>query len=339
MATPHTGDIRVGVIGAGIMGADHARQLRAWVPGAVPAMIADIDAVRAATVADELGARSTDDAEALIADPGVDAILIASHDSTHADLCRAAVRANKPVLCEKPLAPSLAESAELLRDVGDGAGLISLGFMRRFDPGYVELKRTVHSGEVGLPLVLHCVSRGVTSGPGATSESSVTGSSIHDLDIVPWLLDSPVVEAAWLAGRQSRENTTLQDPQVILLRTADGVLTTVETYLNARYGYDVRCEAVCETGTVSVAEPSPVVTDRSLSRGIVYAADWRPRFAEAYRRELTAWIGAVATGAQNTALATARDGLVASAVAEAVITSMHSGGAFVPVSVPTITES
>jgi myo-inositol 2-dehydrogenase/D-chiro-inositol 1-dehydrogenase len=144
--------------------------------------------------------------------------------------------------------------------------------------------------------------------------------------VVPWLLRSPVVEVAWIAPRcSSRVHAGLQDPQLIHLRTADGVLSTCETFLNARYGYDVRCEVVGETGAMSLTEPARVRLDAELRHGIGYAADWRPRFADAYRIELQAWVDAVAGGAP-TPLATARDGVAASAVAEAVIASMHADG-------------
>ena len=327
--------VRVGVIGAGVMGADHARILHRFVSGASVSAVADVDLGRARAVVTTVpSAIAISDAMALIEDSTVDAVLVASHDSTHTTLINACVAAGKPVLCEKPLAPSLVEGANLIRAIGaEGEQLVSLGFMRRFDPGYVELKSSTHHGDLGKPLVLHCISRGVSSGPGATSASSVTGSSIHDFDVVPWLLGSPVVEVAWFAPRQSGNTTELQDPQVILLRTADGVLTTIETYLNARYGYDVRCEVVGEIGVASLAEPVRTVADRQLTRSQTYAADWRPRFAEAYRLELQAWVDALNAGTPSP-LATARDGLAASAVADAVITSMHGGGGFVPVPNP-----
>jgi myo-inositol 2-dehydrogenase/D-chiro-inositol 1-dehydrogenase len=93
------------------------------------------------------------------------------------------------------------------------------------------------------------------------------------------------------------------------------------------------CEVVGETGTVGLTEPARVVVESALTRALGYAADWRPRFADAYRPELQAWVDAVATGAQSP-LATARDGVAASAVAEAVITSMHEGGLVVKVEIP-----
>ncbi|MCW2811708.1 MAG: idh, partial [Friedmanniella sp.] len=160
-------------------------------------------------------------------------------------------------------------------------------------------------------------------------------SAIHDLDIVPWLLGSPVTEVSWHAPRSSPAAPGFQDPQLILLRTADGVLSTVEIFLNARYGYDVRCEVVGESGTVSLARPVRLTTDSALRHSTPYAADWRPRFADAYRLELQTWVDSLG-GRPPGVLATAYDGLVASAVADAVITSMHTGGATTPVRVPAV---
>jgi myo-inositol 2-dehydrogenase / D-chiro-inositol 1-dehydrogenase len=331
--------VRVGVIGTGIMGADHIGTLHRLVTGAAVTMVADADVGRAREVAAAVpGARVTGDGTALIGDPAVDAVVVASPDPTHADLVVAAVAAGKPVLCEKPLAPTLAECrrvvrAELAAVGAGGPPLVSVGFMRRFDPGYLELKAALGGGACGTPLLLHCVSRGVSSGPGSTSESSVTGSAIHELDTVPWLLDAPVVEVSWHAPRTSGAVPGLQDPQLLLLRTADGALTTVEVFLNARYGYDIRCEVVGDRGTVALTNPARLVADSDRRRATGYPADWRPRFADAYRAELQAWVDAVAAG-RASPLATAHDGLLAAAVAEAVIASMHDGGRAVAVEPP-----
>ncbi|WP_367325577.1 Gfo/Idh/MocA family oxidoreductase [Streptomyces sp. HUAS ZL42] len=329
--------VRIGVIGAGNMGADHANTLHRHVSGAVVTMVADIDEERAAAVAGALtDARATGDPYAVISDPEVDAVVIASHDSTHADLSVAAVRAEKPMLCEKPLAPTLDECVRVVRaERQAGAGLISLGFMRRFDPAYVELKEALAAGVCGAPLLLRCVSRGVSSAPGATDELSITGSAIHEFDIVPWLLDSPITEVSWHAPRSTTVVTGLQDPQLILLRTADGALTTVEVFLNAGYGYDIRCEVAGERGALALTNPARLVTDSARARSLAHPADWRPRFADAYRLELQAWIDAVAMGSPSP-LATAHDGLVAGAVADAVIASMKSEGRTVAVQVPEV---
>ncbi|MBB3039464.1 Gfo/Idh/MocA family oxidoreductase [Hoyosella altamirensis] len=317
--------IRVGVIGLGNMGADHTRTLHRFVSGATVTRVADINAERAAEIAAEIPTASiAPDGQTLIEDPDVDAVVIASHDATHAPLTLACLEASKPVLCEKPLAPTLESAAEVVAHE-NGRGLISLGFMRRFDPGYVELKAGIEN-----PLVVHTRSRGVRSGPGADSATSITGSAIHDFDTIAWLLDSPITEVSWHAGKQSSHVNGLNDPQLMLVRTEDGVLSTVETYLNARFGYDIRCEVVCETHVVRLAEPVRTVVDAARQQSTRYAPDWRPRFADAYRLQLQAWVDAVAAG-EPSPLANAHDGLVASAVADAAVASMQSGGDFVHV--------
>ena len=158
-------------------------------------MVADVDLGRAreAVAAELPGARATDDAFALIADPDVDAVVIASHDSTHAELVVAAVRAGKPVLCEKPLAPTLAEgrAGRCAERRGAGDGVAALAGVHA--PVRPRLRRAARrrstTGAIGAPVLVHCISRGVTLGARAPpTKSSITGSAIHEFDVVPWLL-------------------------------------------------------------------------------------------------------------------------------------------------------
>ena len=201
--------IRVGVVGVGVMGADHARKLARMVSGAHLVAVSDFDAGAAGAVAAELGARVCRDGVELIDDDEVDAVVIATRDDTHADLVRAALRVGKPVMCEKPLAPTVDECRDVVAAQAAQAALarevdlVTVGFMRRFDPPYTALRDRVRGGELGAPLVAHCVSRTVQTYPGGDSASSITQSAIHELDIVPWLLDSPIVEVSWQHGRSS----------------------------------------------------------------------------------------------------------------------------------------
>lgn len=326
-------DVRVGVIGVGNMGAEHVKILHRLVPRATVTMVAGPDQDRARGVAAAVGARATSDSYALIADPRVDAIVIASPDASHAGLAVAAIRAGKPVMCEKPLAPTVDECLRVVRaEQRAGQPLVSLGFMRRFDPAYVALRTELAAGSCGNPLMVRCASRTVSFDPAASRQNSITGSAVHDFDIVPWLLASPVTEVAWHAPRVSAV-ASFQDPQLILLHTERGVLAVVELFLNARYGYDIRCEVVGDAGAVSIARPGLLVTDAARAESTAFPADWRSRFADAYRLELHAWIDAVVAGGQPT-LATARDGLTAAVVAQAVITSMNDGGRTVTVRPP-----
>jgi myo-inositol 2-dehydrogenase / D-chiro-inositol 1-dehydrogenase len=125
------------------------------------------------------------------------------------------------------LVPTLIEAEQVVGQIGpSGEALLSLGFMRRFDPSYDELRVAIDRGRIGAPVLMHNVSRGVSSGPNVTSESSIVGATIHEFEIVPWLLRSPIVEVSWTAPRCPSRVTGMQDPQLIHLRTADGVLST-----------------------------------------------------------------------------------------------------------------
>ena len=323
--------VRVGVVGAGNMGADHVRNLAGQISRSQVSWIADVDAERAESVASTVpGARATSDPQQLIEQADVDAVVIASHDDTHARLVMACQQAGKPVLCEKPLAPSVEDVRAIAG--APGADLVSVGFMRRFDPGYAELRASLRSGSLGAPLVVHCASRNTVSYPGGDSATTITNSAIHELDILPWLLGSPVAEVSWHAPRRSsRAGGERHDPQLMLLRMADGVLVTLEVFLNATYGYSVQCEVVCEDGVVSLCEPALTVTDADRRHSRMHPYDWRPRFAEAYRLELQAWVDALDLGAPSP-LASAAESVTAALVAQALIDAIDAGGAWVPVS-------
>ncbi len=333
--------INVGVIGTGNMGAHHAMTLHRYVNGAVVTMLYDADRGRAGELSRAIpGSVVASGAMALVEDRRTDALIIASPDDTHAELVRAALAAGKPVMCEKPLAPSLAECVQVVRAeqaaVADGRRpLISLGFMRRFDPGYVAVKESVGRRELGAPLVLHCESRGVTSGPGTTTASAVIGSAVHELDVVSWLLDEPIVSVAWHRPRASVNAEGFQDPQLLVLRTARDVLAIVELFLNARYGYEVRCEVVCETGTLALNYARPSVANATQMHYLSHPLDWRERFADAYRLELQAWARSIAHGCRSP-LAGAVDATRAAAVADAVIASIGRGAGETAVEYPQI---
>lgn len=325
--------VRIGVIGTGVMGAEHARVLQGSVSGATVTAVADTAYVRAKAVAAETGARSFQSAEELIASPFVDAVLIASHDTTHAAQVKACLGEGKPVLCEKPLAPTVAECQDLVSLEASsvmGNPLISVGFMRRFHPAYRDLKTQLREGIVGQPLMMLSSHRNVRSYPGGDSASTITNSGIHEIDITAWLLDSPIDSVSWHAPKNTSLDGSRQDPQVFHLRTADGVLTIVDVFVNARYGYDVRCEVVGETGSLELARPQQTMVNQGLGRSRSFAEDWRPVFADAYRLQSQAWVDSLASGTPSP-LASARDALNATRVAEALVQSMNTGGAIVAV--------
>ncbi len=304
--------VGVGVIGAGMMGANHVRTLTGAVERAHVAAVSDADPARAAVAArDGEGTRVIDDPHALIADAAVDAVIVASFDTTHEEFVLACLAAGKPVLCEKPLATSADACLRVVEaELAVGRRLVHLGFMRRYDPAYCAVKERLDGGGMGEVLLIHCAHRNASSPPGFTSEMLITSSAVHEIDIVRWLLGEEIVGATVRAARPTSQAANgLRDPQLVLLETAGGVLVDVEVFVNAGYGYDIRCEVVGETGTVHLGEQ--------------VEPDFRARFATAYRRELEAWVGAVTNGPGRGP--SAWDGYVANAVADACLESLASG--------------
>lgn len=316
--------VRVGVIGTGMMGADHVATLARHVPGTRVTALSDPDRDRAEAVAagsGVAGVTTFDDAAGLIASPDVDAVLIASPDDTHEDLVVACIDAGKPVLCEKPLAATAAGCLRVVeREVSAGRRLVQLGYMRRFDPAYRELKRALDTGQVGRALLLHCVHRNASALPYFTSAMPILNSAVHEIDIARWLLATEITRVSVFTPRSTGSATAeLIDPRLLILETAAGVTVDVEVFVNARYGYDVRCELVGETGTISLAPPAKTTLRQNGIEGVPVSDDFRTRFADAYREQLRAWVEAVAT--KDPAGPSAWDGYAASRTAEACLTA------------------
>ena len=337
-------DLRVGIIGTGVMGTDHARNLARGVRGAALTAIADADAARANALAQEVGgAIIYPSGEEMIASGQVDAVIIAVPDPFHAPLTRACLDAGLPVLCEKPLAPTAVEAVDVVRaHRALERPLLTVGFMRRFDPGYRAMRARLASGVDGALLMTHSVHRNVEAYPGQDSSATVTNSAVHEIDILPWLSGHNIVEVQWICGRASSLISERHDPQLLLLRDSAGVLHTVELQVHARYGYDVRCELVCERAGVelpsvpALVEADQLVVSSDLARTSAYPADWRPRFAVAYRAELSAWVDAALRGSLPEDAATAEDALRTTVVAEALVHSMNEDGR--SVSVPALDD-
>jgi myo-inositol 2-dehydrogenase/D-chiro-inositol 1-dehydrogenase len=311
----------MGIVGVGIMGADHARTLVSQVPGATLQALYDADIARAKTLAAETGtAAIASDPTALINDPSVDAIIIASPDATHAPLTIACLAAKKPVLCEKPLAPTTRDALEVVAaETRLGKQLVQIGYMRRFDPSYVELKEKLGSGQLGKALIFHCVHRNVSAPDWFDSKMAIGNSAVHEFDIARWVLDTELASVQVFKPKPAVADSS-GAPVFLVLESATGQLVNIEVFNNATYGYDVRGEVVCEKGTVSLRGPLRTETSLAFAQSTTYPADWRPWFADAYRLQLQAWIKSIQNG--TSAGASAWDGYVAGAVAEAGVASL-----------------
>jgi myo-inositol 2-dehydrogenase/D-chiro-inositol 1-dehydrogenase len=314
--------LRLGLIGAGIMGADHARIFAEEVPGISLRSICDADAARAKSVADTTGALSiVTDPLALIHNPSVDAVVIAAPDQFHAALTLACIAAGKPVLCEKPLSQDVNEClAVLAAEEKHGARLVQIGFMRRFDPSYTEIKSLLTRGDLGKALIFHCFHRNVAPAYDFRPEMAICNSAPHEFDVARWMLDSDIKTISVFRPQNGGDTA----PVFMVLETVAGQLVNIEVNISAIYGYDVRGELVGEKGTAFLRAPVNADINLGLQQINTYPADWRPRFVDAYRQQNRAWVKSINTGKPNIG-ANAWDGYCSTIVAAAGVEALHSG--------------
>jgi len=318
-----TGIVRIGVVGAGAMGAAHVETLSRWVPGAEVVAVYDVDLDRAKTVAGEVGAEAASSAEALIRDDSVDAVLVAAPDPLHEELALSCLEAGKPTLLEKPIATSVEGARRVVEaEIAGGRRLLQLGFMRRFDPAYVALRDTVLGGGIGRVRAVHCVHRNQAAHPSATSDGVLVNSAIHEFDCVPWLVDDAVRAVSVFAPDEG--DSGFRDLQVIVLEMAGGTIVTVEVFVNAGYGYDIHTEVTGSEGTVSLTPPYGLGFRRDGADGRQVGNDFVARFEDAYRVELAAWVDSIQSG--RPVAPSAWDGYRANLVAATAVESLHSGG-------------
>jgi myo-inositol 2-dehydrogenase/D-chiro-inositol 1-dehydrogenase len=317
--------LKVGVIGTGNIGADHVRRLASRVSGVRVTAVFDVATERAAQVAEGVGAEAHRSWTALVDDPNVEAIVIASPGPLHAEQVLACVEAGKPVLCEKPLATTGEDCLKVIEaEVAFGRRLVQVGFMRRYDRAYRVVKGAIEDGSIGEPLLAHMVHRNASVPDSFSSDMAMTDSVIHEIDTLRWLFGQEVVATTVVASRPSPQAAAgLRDPQLVLFELADGAVVDVEVFVNCQYGYDVRCEIVGSTGTVSMDNPST----NSLRRGGALIesvpADWRVRFETAYLDELQQWVDALA--ADVVTGPSAWDGYAAAVVANCAVQALADG--------------
>ena len=337
--------LRVGVVGVGVMGADHVQRLATRIAGAELVAIADPDTVRTEAIVADLGTYGYPGVQVfadpleLIADDGVDAVILASPGGVHREQLLACLDHGKPVLCEKPLTMDSASSLEVVEaERAGGRPLIQVGFMRRFDPEYAQLKRHLDAGTWGRTLLLHQTHRNLeVPNPDFRSEMIVRDSLVHEVDCARWLLGGEIASIQVISpAPTSHASDGVVDPQVSIFRMASGVVVTNEVFVNSRTGYEVRCEAVAETGSAIIGRPGAGIYTTSAdahggdgSWGGRIVPDYRERFARAYDLEVQAWVDATRRG--EVVGPTSWDGYVSTLVCSAGMESLASGGDPVPV--------
>lgn len=325
--------LKVGIIGVGAMGTQHFRRLKEAISNVEVVAVSDVNAAHAQSLIEPYeSTRFIGDPHALIQAEDVDAIVIASSSPTHEAYCLAALALQKPVFCEKPLSVS-SEGAKKVVDaeIQGGKKLIQLGFNRRFDPAFQQLKQIMASGEMGAPLIAHCSHRAAEIQDWYSTTMAVTETAVHEIDIMSWLMDDYFVSAQVILPRETRNSSAiLHDPQVVLLRTATGMLVIDEIFVNCQYGYDIQCEIVAENGTARLPDPAKVLLRRQNQSSYQITSDGLAHFEDSYNKEFQAWVNACSSGVFSGG-PTAWDGYKVAVVTDACLEAQKTG-AIVPIS-------
>ncbi|GGN78908.1 myo-inositol 2-dehydrogenase [Streptomyces albiflavescens] len=324
--------LAVGLIGAGRMGSFHAETLAHRLPGVRLAAVADPAPGAVERLAAPLGCATAYTAIVdLLADPRIEAVVIATPARTHADLVEAAARAGKAVYCEKPMAVTLAEADRAVSAARDAGVALQVGFNRRYDPGFRAAHDKVVAGAVGTPQLL----RSLTRDPKLADPAPIPPWTIfletlvHDFDTLRYLNPgADPVEVFAMADalvRPDFKDRGLLDTAVVTIRFDNGALATAEANFQAVYGYDVRGEVFGSEGMLTLGDIRRTHLTSYGSGGITaecvgYDQDL---FRDAYVAELADFTDRVRTG--RAPAVTGEDARAALSIALAAIQSVTVG--------------
>ena len=327
--------VNIGVIGTGAIGRDHARRINQVLAGGRIVALSDVNRASAEAVRADIvpGATVYATGQELIASPEVDAVLVTSWGATHEEYVLAAIAAGKPCFCEKPLATT-AEGAKRIVDAEVAAGrrLVQVGFMRRYDAGYVALKEAVQK-HTGAPIMVHAAHRNPTVPEAYTTPMAIHDTLIHEIDVFRWLLEDDYTEARVTFPRAcARTHAKLRDPQIVTLKTVKGVVIDTEIFVNCHYGYDIQCEVVGEDGIARLPEPMAIQMRLGAKLQNDILTDWKDRFVASYDVELQDFLKAAAAGTATGP--TSWDGYMAAVTSDACVAAQEREGEAVAITYP-----
>jgi len=322
--------LKVALLGAGRIGQVHARTMMANADTQLVA-VADVvtEAADALAKTYDINSVSVDDA---LNDPNIDAVLIATSTDTHSDLIEIATKNGKAVLCEKPIDLSLERAIECQRQTEKNKQPIMIGFNRRFDPNFSNLKSRFDNGEIGKGELLSITS--FDPAPPPISYVKVSGGlyrdmMIHDIDIACWLFGGTPAKINAVGSSIIDEEIGKAgdvDTAIATLAWADGRLATIKNSRRAAYGYDQRIELLGSEGLIGAKNVLENTVETITSIGATTAKPehfFLERYARAYEIEWQEFVSALSD--KRPMPATLQDGINALAVAEAATLSSSTG--------------
>ena len=322
--------LKVGLLGAGRIAGVHATAISGH-PDSTLVAVSDYVAANAEKLATQYGcdAHTT---EEIIADPKIDAVLIATSTDTHSDLIEVAAAAGKAVLCEKPVDLSLDRARACQSNIAGHDQPVMIGFNRRFDPNFGALKAALDAGEIGKAEILSITS--FDPAPPPVAYIKVSGGlfrdmMIHDFDMANFIMGTAPL--AVMATASSIVDPAIGeagdvDTAVVTLTYADGRIAVIKNSRRAVYGYDQRVELLGSEGLLQAHNTLENTVVKSTSAGVIGAKPtyfFLERYMPAYAAEWAAFVAAVTE--KNAMPVTLDDGVAALAMAEAATRSAKTG--------------
>lgn len=319
-------ELRIAVVGAGMMGADHVTRITERIVGARVSAIVEPDEARGKAAAEHApGAQSFTNIEDAIAADAMDAVIIATPGQFHEPVLLPAIEAELPILCEKPLTMSAEASLRIVEaEIAGGKQLIQVGFMRRFDQGYMDLRELIVSGKAGDLLAMNCAHRNPAVPDTYTNTMLIEDSVVHEIDVVRFLTDSPI---ASIEVKHPKRNTLspehLNEPIFVLLYTQSGVLANVEMNVSVQFGYQVKTEAIFQKGIAEIGRTAGLNLWLDSTLSTAENVSFKTRFAAAYDSQIQRWVNATKLGKIDGP--SAWDGYLASAAVTAGVEALTTG--------------
>src|SRR2546430_5352029 len=295
--------LKIGLIGAGRIGLQHAEHLTSRIPSADLVMVADAYEEAARLCADRCAIPfATRDYHAILDHPDIQAVVICSSTDTHARIIEEAAQAGKHIFCEKPIALDLPSIDRALNVVERNGVKLQIGFNRRFDANYRRVRQAVEQGEIGQPHLLHLVS--YDPDPPPVTYIRVSGGicldmAIHDFDMARFLIGSEVDEIFAMGGVMvdpAIGEAGDVDTAISLLKFSNGAICTISNSRQASYGYDQRLELLGSAGAISIGNDYPntaIISDGRSVRRDLPLRFLVERYTESFVSEMAAFVDAV----------------------------------------------
>jgi UDP-N-acetylglucosamine 3-dehydrogenase len=280
--------LRVGVVGVGVMGSNHARVL-AGLPGIRLVGVADPDHQQARFVAGALGTTAVDDVDALLP-LGIDAVTIAAPTHLHHDIALTCIKRGIHVLVEKPIASNPEEGRSIVAAARRAGVTLMVGHVERFNPAVETVKEAIRGEEI----LSIAITRVGPFPPRMSNVGVVIDLAVHDIDLIRWFTDSDIVDVQPLTANAVAER---EDIALLQFRTTSGVLAQINT--NWLTPFKAR--------TVHVATRDKYIIGDLLTRQVTECFGFQPDgsysmrhlsvgYTEPLRTELIAFFSAIRQG-------------------------------------------